>query len=309
MPGAARGDGAEVRKVWSKLAIPLVLLVGAVMVAWVVERAQQSRGGVEKIGFQDADVPLAMPASGELDERFFLMSPWQRAQVPVAHRYDPPLGSDHGGLAYNAQKFWDLNERRGGHHLGDDLNGIGGMNTDLGDPVFAAADGLVVYAGEPSPGWGPTVVLAHREADGRMLQSMYAHLDRIEVGRGTLVARGTRVGTVGTAHGNYPAHLHFEIRESDEVEIGAGYGMARLNRVDPAATVAARRGAAPDDRAPSPLAAATQPGGDPWSRVEAKDAKSAERLLELIRGEANEAATPATPEVPEQPESGKKEEK
>jgi murein DD-endopeptidase MepM/ murein hydrolase activator NlpD len=268
---------------FSKLLIPLTLLVAAGIVAWVIRREGETRPSGVKVGFQDADVPLAMPASGKPDERFHLLSAWQRAQVPVVTRFDPPLGSDHGGLAYNAQKFWEMNEGRGGHHLGDDLNGIGGMNTDLGDPVFAVADGLVVYAGEPSTGWGNTVVVAHRGADGRLVQSMYAHLDRLNVAWGSLVARGTRLGTVGTAHGNYPAHLHFELRATDEVEIGAGYGMSKLNRLDPAATVAAQRNAAPDDRAPAVLAAALLPGDDPWSRIEAKDAKSAERLLEIMK--------------------------
>lgn len=202
----------------------------------------------------DADAPLAMPVSGEPDHRFHFLSAWQTAQIPRALRFDPPLGSDHAGLVYNAQKFWEMNERRGGHHTGDDLNGIGGMNTDLGDPVFCAADGLVVYAGESSPGWGKIVVIAHQTPDGRTLQSMYAHLQRIDVTSGALVARGGKVGTVGTANGYYPAHLHFEMRASDGVDIGAGYAMFPLNRLDPAATLAALRNAGADELTPSPLA-------------------------------------------------------
>ncbi|MEY3897379.1 MAG: hypothetical protein RLZZ214_2900, partial [Verrucomicrobiota bacterium] len=124
----------------------------------------------------DGDSPLAMPANGAPDHRFHFLSAWQTAQIPRALRFDPPLGSEHGGLVYNAQKFWEMNAKRGGHHTGDDLNGIGGMNTDLGDPVFSTADGLVVYTGEPSQGWGKLVVIAHTAADGRPLHSMYAHL-------------------------------------------------------------------------------------------------------------------------------------
>ncbi len=271
----------------TKLLVPLTLMIAVGIVGWVIWRpVAVPRADGEKVGFQDADEPLAMPATGAVDERFCLLSAWQRAQVPTATRFDPPLGTDHGGLVYNAQKFWEMNDLRGGHHLGDDLNGIGGMNTDLGDPVFAVADGLVVYAGEPSSGWGNVVVLAHRGPDGTLTQSMYAHLDRLEVGRGSLVARGARVGTVGTAHGNYPAHLHFEMRASDEVDIGGGYGMGKLNRLDPSATVAAQRNAAPEDRAPAVLAIALLPGGDPWSRLEAKGDKGAERLLEIIQGQS-----------------------
>jgi murein DD-endopeptidase MepM/ murein hydrolase activator NlpD len=201
----------------------------------------------------DADTPLSMPLSSEPDHRFHFLRAWESAQIPRATRFDPPLGSEHGGLVYNAQKFWEMNEKRGGHHTGDDLNGIGGMNTDLGDPIFSTADGLVVYAGEPSPGWGNIVVVAHTAPDGQPLQSMYAHLHRIDVAIGDLVPRGGRVGLVGTANGYYPAHLHFEMRTSDGVDIGAGYAMHPLNRLDPTATISALRNAASDMLSPSPL--------------------------------------------------------
>lgn len=194
-----------------------------------------------------------MPQTGEPDPRFQLLSPWDNLEIPTAIRFDPPLGTEHGALTYNAQKFWEMNQKRGGHHTGDDLNGIGGMNTDLGDPIYASADGLVLYAGEPSPGWGKLVVIGHRTKNGQPLHSMYAHLHQIDVHRGQWVARGQPIGLVGTANGYYPAHLHFEMRSSDGVDIGAGYAMFPQNRLDPAATVAALRDSADDDLSPSPL--------------------------------------------------------
>jgi murein DD-endopeptidase MepM/ murein hydrolase activator NlpD len=226
----------------------LMLLVITALVGAAVYREKHLRASI------DADTPLLMPSTGEVDHRFHFLSAWQINQIPQALRFDPPLGSDHGGLVYNAQKFWDMNEKRGGHHTGDDLNGIGGMNTDLGDPVFCTADGLVIYAGEPSPGWGKLVVIAHHAADGRPLHSMYAHLHRIDVALGALVPRGGKIGTVGTANGYYPAHLHFEMRTSDGVDIGAGYAMYPLNRLDPATTVSALRNAAEDQLSASPIA-------------------------------------------------------
>lgn len=276
----------RVRKSFSKILLPLTLLLAAGIVAVVVLRQRRQADGItrQRIGFQEADLALVMPAKGAPDHRFALLSAWQRAEIPSALRFDPPLGSEHGGLTYNAQKFFEMNPPRGGPHLADDLNGIGGMNSDLGDPVFAVADGLVIHAGEPSAGWGNVLVLAHHTRDGRELHSMYAHLDTMAVGCGALVARGTRIGSVGTAHDNYPAHLHFEIGESHEVDIGPGYSATPLNRLDPAATVAGLRGAAADALAPSALAIALRPDDDPWSRIETKDAKSAQRLLEIISG-------------------------
>lgn len=207
-------------------------------------------------GFQDADAPLFLPADGQPRYRLHRFSAWELAEIPAATRFESPLGSERGALTYNAQKFWEMNDGRGGHHTGDDLNGIGGQNTDLGDPVFAAADGRVSFAGEPSPGWGKVIVVAHRDRDGHLLESMYGHLDRIEVKAGALVSRGQKVGTVGTANGYYPAHLHFELRRGDGVDVGAGYSMFPLNRLDPAKTLAELSANAPDDLAPSPLAAA-----------------------------------------------------
>ena len=205
-------------------------------------------GNTKMAGFS-----LAMPASGEIDHRFDFPSVWQVSQIPRAVRFDPPMGTERSGLIYNAQKFWEMNNARGGHHTGDDLNGIGGMNTDLGDPVYSTADGLVLYVGEPSPGWGKTVVIAHKTLEGRILHSMYAHLNRIDAVPGALVSRGGKVGTVGTANGYYPAHLHFEIRASDGVDIGAGYAAIPLNRLDPMSIVNSLRNAADDDLAISPL--------------------------------------------------------
>jgi murein DD-endopeptidase MepM/ murein hydrolase activator NlpD len=263
----------------SNLLMLLTLAVAAGIVGYVLWHAGE-KVSVERIGYQDADPPLGMPENGAPDHRFHFLSAWQTAQIPLATRFDPPMGSEHGGLVYNAQKFWEMNEKRGGHHTGDDLNGIGGMNSDLGDPVFSIADGLVLYAGEPSPGWGKLVVIAHRTPDGKTLHSMHAHLDRIDVARGTLVARGTKVGTVGTANGYYPAHLHFEIRASDGVDIGAGYGMYPLNRLDPMATVDSLRNAEPDDLAPSPLALALAGGEAPWTTLEIQGAEKFSELLD-----------------------------
>lgn len=197
---------------------------------------------------------LAMPVTREVDDRCWLAPPWQAARVPCATRFDLPLGTEHGALVYNAQPFRAMNVKRGGPHLGDDLNGIGGMDTDFGDPVFAVADGLVLYAGTPSSGWGNVLVIAHKTADGRVWHSMVAHLSRMDAAPGAVVARGQIIGAVGTADGRYLAHLHFEMRASDEVDIGPGYAQTLFNRLDPTATVIAFRHAEADELAPAPMA-------------------------------------------------------
>ena len=263
----------------ARLLITLVIAAG--LVGYAVWKSSRTSAPEEKlVGFQDSDAPFAMPKNGKPDMRFHFLSAWQANQVPTAAHMDTPMGSESGALVYNAQKFWEMNEKRGGHHTGDDLNGIGGMNTDLGDPVFAAGDGLVVYAGEPSEGWGNIVVLAHRDPEGKPIHTMYAHLHEIKTTLNTLVARGEVIGTVGTGNGYYPAHLHFEIRASDGADIGAGYTAQPLNRLDPAAVVSALHDASEKGIFPTALQLAHQAPEAPWTSLEIKGAEKFSELAE-----------------------------
>jgi murein DD-endopeptidase MepM/ murein hydrolase activator NlpD len=233
-----------------------VLLLAAAFIGYAIWRAPQTEPATVRSlrTAQEADAPDGEPrkfANGyhvpPFDHRLDLFTGIQRFRIPVSDRFDYPLGSAHGALTYDAQSFWEMNEKRGGRHTGDDLNGIGGMNTDFGDPIYAVANGLVVYAGEPSPGWGKTILIAHRTQGGEILQSMYAHLESIAVPVSGLVTRGEKIGEVGTANGNYLAHLHFEMHAADGISLGGGYVNYRTNRLDPTNTVERLRHAPDDD--------------------------------------------------------------
>ncbi|MEM9079466.1 MAG: M23 family metallopeptidase [Verrucomicrobiota bacterium] len=237
-----------------------VIALAAVFVGYAISQGpDEGPPAVQSLRtWQEADAPGGYEVEFEdgrrippRDHRMHLFSGIDRFRIPVADRFDYPMGSAHGALTYDAQSFWEMNERRGGRHTGDDLNGIGGMNTDLGDPVYAVANGLVVYAGEPSRGWGKTIVVAHKLEDGRILQSMYAHLHRMKVALDMVVVRGQEIGEVGGADGIYPAHLHFEMHEADGLSLGRGYVMHRTNRLDPTGTVEALRGAEDSSVGPS----------------------------------------------------------
>ncbi|WP_449069036.1 murein hydrolase activator EnvC family protein [Prosthecobacter sp.] len=185
-----------------------------------------------------------------LDPAFLRLTPQEMVTLPVATRFDMPLGSEHGALTYNARAF------RMAGHLGDDLNGIGGGNSDLGDAVYAAGTGRVVYAGFPHESWGKMIIIAHRlpEGDefGPVVQTVYAHLQAIQVRVGQLVRRGEIIGTVGTAKTAPLAHLHFEIRTGPYVNPGQGYADVPLNRISPQVFVRTHRGAAPEVLNPAP---------------------------------------------------------
>lgn len=90
-------------------------------------------------------------------------------------------------------------------HAGIDFDG------DQGDPVRAAADGIVLYAGATMRGYGKTIIVDHGEG----ITTLYAHNHRLLVRRGESVARGeviARVGSTGNATGS---HCHFELRIHD----------------------------------------------------------------------------------------------
>jgi hypothetical protein len=190
--------------------------------------------------------------SAPFDPAFLRMSPREVATLPRAVRFDQPLGSPHGALTYNARPF------RVERHLGDDLNGIGGQNSDRGDPVYAAGTGRVVFAGRPGTGWGNMVILAHRVPDlenparERVIQTVYAHLEEVRVQVGQTLRRGEVLGTVGTADGLYLAHLHFEVREGPYVNPSVGYADAPLNRISPELFIRQYRGAPDDQLNPPP---------------------------------------------------------
>lgn len=203
------------------------LLCAVVMLIFIAIRAGDK--GVETAGegYEPARNGLLRATEKALfDPAFAVLSPTELVLAPTATRFDLPVGSEHGALTYNAQPFQE------NRHLGEDFNGIGGQDSDLGDSVFAVADGRVIYAGAPSPGWGNVVMLLHESAEGKMVESVYGHLEAIRVPVGGQVRRGDILGTIGSAEGRYLAHLHFELRSAPALDTGAGYGDTPQGRLD-----------------------------------------------------------------------------
>ena len=213
---------------WWRYVLPIFVVVTAIlMIVFLVYRSPTDENNqTESDAVSPARNGLLFPSESALfDPAFAVLSPMEMVSAPQAVRFDAPLGSPHGAMAYNAQPF--LTDQ----HLGDDLNGIGGWDSDLGDPVYAASDGVVFYAGWPSDGWGNVITLLHELPDGRMIETFYGHLDVIRVPVGKQVRRGDVIGTVGTANGRYLAHLHFEIRRFPSLDIGAGYADHPMGRM------------------------------------------------------------------------------
>ena len=135
----------------------------------------------------------------------------------ISDGFDYPVGKPEGEGYYVARRFMQNN------HLGDDYNARTGGNTDLGDKVYSMANGYVCFAMDLKGGWGKTIRVIHQLMDGRYVESLYSHCDKIYVNRGMYVKRGDLIGTIGTAHGQYPAHLHLELRTEINLPLGTGY--------------------------------------------------------------------------------------
>jgi lipoprotein NlpD len=77
----------------------------------------------------------------------------------------------------------------------------------LYSPIYAAASGKVVYAGNALKGYGNLVIIKH---DNNLL-SAYAHNDTILVGEQSYVKQGQKIATMGRTDSS-DVMLHFEIR-------------------------------------------------------------------------------------------------
>ena len=106
-----------------------------------------------------------------------------------------------------------------------------------------------------------------------MENAVDAGADRIEVRLGALVSRGQLIGANGTANDNYPAHLPFEMRESEHIDIRGGYHSNKLNLLDPEVALAELRNAEANDHSPAVLALALKQWKPSWTDLEIEGAE------------------------------------
>jgi murein DD-endopeptidase MepM/ murein hydrolase activator NlpD len=86
-------------------------------------------------------------------------------------------------------------------HMGLDMAG------SMGEPIYAAANGVVETAGRAN-GYGNLIELEH----GKGLSTRYGHLSQILVHDGETVKQGQLIGRMGSTGRSTGTHLHFEVR-------------------------------------------------------------------------------------------------
>lgn len=150
-----------------------------------------------------------------------------RADFQPADGFDFPIGNKDGKGSYRDQatgKTYDgwyvatnfADTYSLGIHTGEDWNGNGGGNTDLGQEVYAVGNGRVAAAAAYGQPWGNVIVIDHlfyENNERKNIRSVYAHLQSIKVRVGQEVKRRQLIGTVGQdPNQTFGAHLHLELR-------------------------------------------------------------------------------------------------
>lgn len=96
-------------------------------------------------------------------------------------------------------------------HFDANKKGNDGINIAMaeGEPIFAAADGTVVYAGNELKGYGNMVIIRH--ADGWM--TAYAHARNLAVKKGDKVKQNGLIAYVGSTGDVKKPQVHFVLRK------------------------------------------------------------------------------------------------
>ena len=145
--------------------------------------------------------------------------------------------------AINHGEIYQHSKFKGKMHTGLDINRCD--DVDEGLPVFAVADGLVVFAGVGAGSWGNLVVIQH--PDG--IWSRYGQLKTIApaIRKGATSARGAQLGSIGRGHQQqFNAHLHFDVCKTTLWQDNPSWWSANnpaeieSNYVDPVAYIAER---------------------------------------------------------------------
>ena len=198
--GVARQSGMSVRQLaeMNGLAEPYRLYPGQQL------RLQQAQPGQADAALNVArQEPLQMPAEVTTPAVTTVAAPALPASARSAGAGEV-LGGQPAGQGWlwpSTGKVTASYSQSSGDRRGIDIIG------KLGDPVYAAKSGTVVYAGNGLVGYGNLIIVKH---DDEYL-SAYAHSSRIAVSEGQQVKAGDKIAEIGSS-GTDQTKLHFQIR-------------------------------------------------------------------------------------------------
>jgi len=147
---------------------------------------------------------LESPYNLSLGQKLIVPGGKKPYQAHVVHVYSGPVpeGATRGTGSFGWPTSGTITQGFKPMHQAIDIG------APTGTPVVAADSGYVVTAGWSEYGYGKYVVIDH----GNGFQTLYAHLHTILVEVGQSVAKGERIGSMGSTGRATGPHLHFEIR-------------------------------------------------------------------------------------------------
>ena len=174
---------------WNKIDNPNLLEVGQVLRIVSPDQTQAPEAVVIKAVTPPTTVNSAGPDT-------------KVATAPATGPATPGPVADSEGLSF----IWPHN---GAIMAGFDESKNKGLDVSgkAGDPVLAAADGKVVYAGSGLRGYGNLVIIKHNNT----FLSAYAHNQALLVREDQAVKRGQTIAQMGNSDADQ-VKLHFEIR-------------------------------------------------------------------------------------------------
>lgn len=193
----ARANNVDIESVkrWNNLSDPNQISVGQVL----------KMSGGASTGAQPAPIPSAKPQPRPLDQP---ETPVATNPPPDATPAPAPVDVKPTPRAADASVInwaWPANgaivQTFNASSKGIDISGA------LGDPITAAADGLVKYSGNGVRGLGNLIIVEHQNG----FITAYAHNRSLLVKTGQNVKRGAKIAELGQSDTTSP-RLHFEIR-------------------------------------------------------------------------------------------------
>ena len=178
-------------------------------------------------------VNLQRPATEQNNQKTDYARLFANSPEYMADGFDFPVGAPNAKGYRDAQPFGENN------HSGEDWNGNNGGNSDLGDPIYAIANGWVSEAEDKGGGWCNVMRVIHL-VEGSYVESLYAHNNTMLKKRGDWVHRGEQIATIGTCS-DYYAHLHFELRTKPGLPLGNGYSSQNEGLISPTAYIRSHR--------------------------------------------------------------------
>ncbi len=95
------------------------------------------------------------------------------------------------------------------NHDGIDIGG------SMGDPIYAAADGVIIYSDYNNGGYGNMVMIDHGlNEEGIKIVTLYGHGSKLLKTVGETVKQGDVIMEVGSTGNSTGPHVHFEVREN-----------------------------------------------------------------------------------------------